>query len=252
MLKLAMLLICLSLTAIGSEPALMRGETADLDYFPEAVYIRNMANARCSATIVGRYALLTAAHCAEDSPIIGPVSSGRLSFVAVCEPHPRYDGETFDIALCKSDRALSGRPASISTAHMHIGAKVLLTGFGCTKHNLEGGNNGTFTIGLSTVYQLPMGGDTFFHTYHDATLCAGDSGGAAYYPMDDYEFEKHFVMGVNARSDFQSRSMMTAIFNHDILDWMRHWSRQYHTRICGLNRDCSFVRRPDTPRPNYY
>lgn len=251
MLKLAMLcLMFLSQTAIGSEPALMRGEEADLDYFPEAVYIRNMANARCSATIVGRYTLLTAAHCAEDSPIIGPVSSSRLSFVAVCESHPRYDGETFDIALCKSNHALPGRPASISTAYIHVGAKVLLTGFGCTQHDREGGNNGTFMIGLSTIYQLPMGGDTFFHTYHDATLCAGDSGGAAYYPMD-YRHDRHYIFGVNARSDFQSRSMMTAISNHDILDWMRNWSRQYRTKICGLNRDCSYIGpRVDTPRPN--
>lgn len=233
-------------TASSDQPTLMRGEEVDLDYFPEAIYIRNSNHARCSATIVGRYALLTAAHCVEDSAIITPVQSNMFSFVAFCEAHPRYEGENFDIALCKSDRPLPGRPASISQSRMHVGEKVLLTGFGCTHPS---GPDGTFRIGMSTIYQLPMGQDTFFHTYHDATLCSGDSGGAAYYPMEDFREEKHYILGVNARSDMESRSLMTAIFNFDILDWMRRWSRSYRTRICGLNRECNYLRRPDTPRP---
>jgi hypothetical protein len=251
LMRIVVPLFLLSQVILGSsEHALMRGTEIDIDYFPEAIYIRNTENERCTATLVGKYALLTAAHCVDSNFYIYPVHSNRIVFAAFCENHPRYQGENFDIALCKSDRPIHVRPASISQAHLHIGDKVLLTGYGCSSVDRLAGSDGIFRIGMSTIYQLPLGSDTFFHTYHDATLCAGDSGGASYYPMRNYNVEKHYILGVNARSDFESRSLMTAVFNHDVLKWMRHWSRHYQARICGLNEDCAdYIRRPDTPRP---
>lgn len=245
-IPLAILLILLNPSLKSGEQVLIRGIPVDRGTFPEALYVRNQVGEQCSATVVGKYAILTAAHCVERSKVIQVIQHDWLHMVASCETHDKWDGFDFDIALCKTEFYVPVHPASLRLAYPRLGQQVILSGFGCTNLLRTGGNNGIFSVGVSTVSELP--GDTnFFQTYQEAAVCSGDSGGAAYLMMDDPGSEDHYIIGVNSRGDMVERSLMTSIFTLPVIRWIKDWSRRYHTKICGVNRNCDRIHRPGTP-----
>lgn len=236
----------MTLSLKASESVLIRGAPIGRGVFPEALYIRNEKGEQCSATVVGKSTLLTAAHCVDESKVIHVIAHDWMRFYASCEPHELWEGYDFDIALCKTEHYLPVHPASIRLVYPRRGQKVLLSGFGCTNSDRTGGNDGVFSVGTTIITETPSL-DSFVHTFKDAAVCAGDSGGAAYWHMDDPTAEEHYILGVNSRGDMKERSLLTAVFTLPIIRWMKDWSKRHHTRICGVNRTCEKLRRPGTP-----
>lgn len=224
---------------IGGRPAL-RGE------FPEIVYISSGA-ARCSAVVVSDRVIITAAHCVRDQGEIGPVSEKEIHFVreqtvytAVCSQAPLYRDriENHDMALCKVDKSLPIKPAKVSRLSPKISSMVLLTGYGCTKGGSDGsssgGNDGILRVGEATVTKLPKDKNHWFYTEDTRALCFGDSGG----PAMMSEKEKHSVIGVNSMGDIQKKSLLTALFTSQSIEFMESFARDQNVEICGITREC--------------
>lgn len=248
MRKLILFLAVYGNTLMATQPSLIRGTPATPLSFPEAVYIRNNHGDRCSSTVVGKKVLLTAAHCVEDSKVINPVDTAKHDFTAVCDPHIKYEGEDFDMALCLSDTPLDVTPATLADRGPRMGELVLLSGYGCTSSRRKGGNDGIFRIGFSRVDNL-TGADNTFFTRSETTLCSGDSGGAAYLNSEDMDNHMHYIYGVNARTDFESLSIMQAVYTDEAKHFFTNWSKRRKAKICGLNTLCDRPKRPGNPPP---
>ncbi len=234
----------------ASEPVIIKGMVARPDLFPEAIYIENNRGDRCTGTVIGRRALLTAAHCIEDSRVIKPVDATIHPFVASCDIHPLYEGDDFDIAICYSENPFDDiEPASLSATGPFMGEMITLSGYGCTSSDRTGGNDGLFRYGFSRV-DVTVGLLNSFHTSDDSTICSGDSGGASYKFDPNFSESMHYVLGVNARSNFINRSIFQAVFTPLVQNFLKGWSKRMHTSICGLNRNCEAPFRPGTPRPS--
>ena len=222
---------------IGGRPAL-KGE------FPEIIYISSGA-ARCSAVLVSDQVIITAAHCVKDQGEIGPVSSKQVDFVheqivytAVCSQAPLYRDqiEDHDFALCKTDKRLTIKPASVSKIAPKIGSKILLTGYGCIdgKNGGRGGNDGILRIGKAKVTKLPEKKDHWFYTEDVSALCFGDSGGPAMLSKK----EKHKVIGINSRGNIKKLSLLTALFTIESIEFMESYAQENQVDICGITKNC--------------
>lgn len=226
---------------IGGRPAL-RNE------YPEIIYIRS-GNARCTATVVGESVILTAGHCVKDQGEIGPVEPSRMSeldvefvvdqtvYTAKCRQAPLYRDQSerhqdHDMALCKTDKLMSVKPASVSTTGPEVGDMVVLTGYGCTSAS-GGGNDGVLRVGKAEVIQLPEGNDYTFHTRDSVAVCFGDSGGPSL-----LNTVKHQVIGVNSKGDIRNLSLLTALFTPASIRFMQNFSRNHQVDICGVTKKC--------------
>lgn len=222
---------------IGGRPAL-KGE------FPEILYISS-GGARCSAVLVSDQVIITAAHCVKDQGEIKPVSEKIIDFVheqivytALCSQAPLYRDqiEDHDFALCKIDKHLNIKPASVSKKAPAIGSKVLLTGYGCLGGDNGGnkGNDGILRIGKAKVTKLPKGKNHWFYTKDSSALCFGDSGGPAMLS----EKEKHKVIGINSRGDIKTISFLTALFTIESIEFMESFAQENQVDICGITKNC--------------
>lgn len=234
------LLISSACFATEFHPELIGGKPVERGAYPEIVYIRS-GDARCSATIIGPQVILTAGHCVADQGSIGPAAEvvdfviDKVSYSAQCQQAPLYRDqiEDHDMALCKVDKELSVKPASISKIGPKIGDKIILTGYGCIQPGGGGGNDGTLRMGLSTVSKLPVGKDHWFYTQDDSALCFGDSGGPSL-----LKSEEHLLIGVNSRGNIKDLSLLTALWTPESIAFFQDFARDSEVSICGVTDDC--------------
>lgn len=219
------------------EDVLIGGRPANPANWPASVYISS-GGSRCSATIVGKWVVLTAAHCVNDN--------GRITFTigpnrhsGTCKHHPNYaKNTTADFALCKTANPMMGVPyETLATqAPFKVGDTVLLSGYGCTKKGGGGGNDGIFRIGEASVTRLPVGGSYDTILAKGSALCFGDSGGAGYHISGN----KRLVFGVNSRGDIATTSYLSSVWWGDA--WMKQWADGLSVKICGLHADAEGCR----------
>lgn len=234
------LLAFLQTMVCAAESSLIGGKPVPAGTYPEIVYIRS-GNSRCSATIVGPSVILTAGHCVADDGSIGPVSSTvdfvveQTVYTAKCRQAPLYRDkvEDHDMALCKTDKPLSVKPASIAKKGPKIGDRVVLTGYGCVKKGGGGGNDGVLRSGKSKVTKLPEGENHWFYTQKDAALCFGDSGGPSL--VDN---GKHQLIGVNSRGNIRDLSLLTALYIEASQDFFREFAEEFSVDVCGVTKVC--------------
>ena len=251
--------------SLGSLPreTLINGQPVYPGEFQEVLYIRG-EKGRCSATAIGKYVVLTAAHCVEHPGGIASVdlqgskeddvshidgvpkkislaSDHLRNFVvsAKCSQHPYYRSGhlDYDIAICKTSTLLPGPYASISKRGPDIGENILLVGYGCTQKDGTGGNNGILSFGVSTVRSF-VDKTVWFQTGGRGTLCFGDSGGPSFHLDEDNKDGHRYVLGINSRGDIDSVSFFTSVFNKGIRQWMKFWQFRHHSKICGLEAKC--------------
>lgn len=142
------------------------------------------------------------------------------------------------MALCKTDKEIAVRFASISKRGPKVSDEALLSGFGCINPGGGGGNDGILRYGVAKVTQLPAGTNNWFYTKASAALCFGDSGGPSFLKLSDPAREKHFVIGVNSRGNIRDVSMMTALFIEKSQDFFKRFADDEGVEICGINQNC--------------
>lgn len=236
--------------AAAASPVLIHSNIANHNHFPEVFYVQNQVGDRCTATLVGKSAIVTAAHCVSDSKVIRVLVPSDKKIMASCEMHEGYVGGDYDIAMCKTDAPIKDiPPASLSARWPEMNQRVMLMGYGCINPDRTGGNDGKLRLGYSKVYALPYGGPTgehWFYTMDDAALCSGDSGGPAFEVQPDMPEAHHWVIGVNSRGNMRDLSLMTAVFDMSIRQFVMDWAKRLKVTVCGINRACDeeFVARP--------
>ncbi|TAI67132.1 trypsin-like serine protease [Bradyrhizobium sp. Leo170] len=141
---------------------------------------------RCTATVVGPKAIMTAAHCL-DGTTNGEVLINNQTLALKCQSNPKYPADTTaDIAMCGSSGAITApnlkyEVLNTNPATVKVGTSVVLLGYGCL---IEGGPvSDTLYVGSATVKGLPVA-DNRYEVQGGAKLCGGDSGGAGYVMVD--------------------------------------------------------------------
>ena len=170
--------------------------------------------AGCTATLVGKHTVLTAAHCVYPGLTHQfKLSSGTYSSTKVVR-HPQYSknssqGAIYDIALIQLPSDPPITPSMVSQKPPFVGQKITIIGYGVTSSYSK--NSGVKRIAQNTVATVTSTRFTFNGSGGDkGNTCSGDSGGPAFATVDGREWHLgvHSMAsqpcgsrGINTRTD---------------------------------------------------
>lgn len=175
-------------------PMIIKGEEANLTTWKEVVNIEielpNNRTTNCTATIVGKRVLVTAAHCGPNGAKVKFQFNGS-NYDGTLTRSSLYPDKDHDLAavFTTSEMAASS-PRTIGGKAVR-GASIDILGFGCTV--VGGVADGKLRIGQSTL----SGFSAFYMVTSSpdgATVCRGDSGGPAFIT----DGTRKLLLGVNA------------------------------------------------------
>lgn len=244
------------------EPKLINGRPARPADFP-ASFFQTSGVGRCTATLIGPNALLTAAHCVYSGGTV-TIKISATKFIGKCTHHEDWqngDGDvSADYALCLLDKEIAGvtpERVDLNGSSLEVGGNVLLAGFGCTQENMSGGNNGILRIGLAKISELPgynatkpndIVTESSFEEKAPAIVCPGDSGGSAYSLKSNLVVSgSRAIVGVNSRVGLETDtkvngfSYLAATFTEPFKTFLKKWSRKHKAQVCGLTKPMSVV-----------
>ncbi|MBK8481210.1 MAG: trypsin-like serine protease [Proteobacteria bacterium] len=165
---------------------------------PSVGALRTPAGALCTATLVGRRTLLSAAHCVQ---LFGREAAafqlGRGSYAVVAATmHPDFDFATGanDLAVLTLDRAPAEAPLAVSSQPPSLFDQVVLVGFGRTEESAID-SQGIKRQATNRVLWKTATTFGYFTTWGGSgTICPGDSGGPALLHLAD----RDVVVGVHS------------------------------------------------------
>lgn len=226
-MKFLFLLFAFTQIAIGEQQTLINGKPVPAGEYLDVVYV-SVSGSRCTATLVSDRTVITAAHCVR--------TGGKLTFSvlqnqysAVCTRSPIYPRKDHDIALCKTDRAVTGmKPRNVGTEKVKVGSTVTLLGFGCRRSGGGGGNDGTLYFGDAQVLSFS---NLDIVSGKGAALCFGDSGG----PM----MQHGNIIGVNSKGNISDTSYNADLSLEQSVSFMKKFAEDNSVEICGVTSECS-------------
>lgn len=269
----------------GDSVSLSNGTEVSLGDWP-SVSISSTGDGSCTSTLIGPRTILTAAHCVDagkdpgqpGQELAGTIGIAGDDFAITCVMHDKYKAlprnsqggvrGTRDFALCELDRAVDVnrvKPESIDTANPAAGgARVLLTGYGCTNivitpqgrltytrgdGNLRMGDESIDSINIRTPSE-PAGIWTATKAQgNEPTLCPGDSGGPVITGATlQRQRVSRRVVAVNSAvgwerngASYQLLSYVAPLATADFRTFIaRYVADRPTTKICGYNQNPGF------------
>jgi hypothetical protein len=225
---------------------LIGGVVANPTEYTASVRISS-GNSSCTATVVGKRTVITAAHCVSNGGTIRFAAAGK-NYSAACSHHQNYrQNSTADWALCKTNADVTGIAFEIVNTKPDLlkqGANIQLSGYGCRQAGGRGGSDGRYRIGDSNIVRVPAPTST----NHDivtrgqgAALCFGDSGGPAFLYLDSDRKER-VLIGVNSRGDIRTTSYLSSVSQATAITWMKAWADTNAVEICGISPNAQSCR----------
>lgn len=189
-----------------SDRVLINGTPVDKAQYPSVVRIF-VGSSSCTANVVGKRKILTAAHCGEtgDTATFATISGKKYS--AKLQRAPGYPGEDLDLSVGTTAVDIDVAPSPVRTDRFEKkGMEVVMIGYGCVKPGGGGGNDGVLRIGKSAV-SGGQGYDLVLKTPDGSALCYGDSGGPLFYN----DGGKLVQIGVNSKGNIADTSYTTRL-----------------------------------------
>lgn len=240
MKAILLLLVCLPLQAM--DILLINGEVVTGE--SQIVNIRT-GNSGCTATVIGKKVIITAAHCASTGAT-STFKVNNVSYSAKMTRAPLYPGKDHDICLGLVNKDVDTKPSSVvgRTQVLSKGQSITFFGYGCIKPGGGGGNDGKLRKGSATV--------TGFSNYdvvssQGAALCYGDSGGPGYMLTEPAVPMK--LVSINSKGNISTTNYTTRLDITESQEFMKAWATTNNASICGVTMNCDEVIPPPPPPP---
>ncbi len=161
------------------EQAIVNGQVTSS--YPTAVPLYEGGQFACTATLIGKRTLLTAAHCVTAGASYQAVVGGLTIPIASSVVHPSYDANqiTNDVAVMRLGSQATIAPMAIATTAPFVGQQLEIVGYGCIAENDQ--SYGTKRVAKNAIKTILT--DQFMFTGSTGAIgghCYGDSGGPTY------------------------------------------------------------------------
>lgn len=232
MIKVVALLcaIASSAYAVNISPFLINGTVVSSGEKEEVVWM-DVGAGQCTASIVGKNVILTAAHCVEKAKTVKFEHKGK-KYAATPTSHPLYPDDDIDVALAvTTEEIVDAKPMSIGGS-ASIGQSVELFGYGCT--DVGGGDIDDLLRTGTTVVEKFAANDMVMEVEGGPAYCFGDSGGPAM--VDDNG--KSVILAVASKGNIKDLSYAARLDTTESQDFLTQFVKDNAVEICGVNVTC--------------
>lgn len=230
----------------SDRPVLINGNPVDKSKHPTVVRITSASGSGCTANIVGKNTIITAAHCADDGEKVTFKTFDGKSYSAIVSIYPGYKkGDDLDLAVGKVTPAITGiKPMTIRTDRFEKKNMIVeLIGYGCINPGGGGGNDGILRHGTAKVTGSSKNNKERDLSLEAApsALCYGDSGGPVFFEGKQ--------IGVNSKGNIKDVSWTTRTTMPEAKELLERFGSVLGLEICGVNSACDGSTPPLPPGP---